>query len=134
MFSVKVIWVCFWSGWLLQQTLKSLIRTRFLKVHINRESYRDVFRRYHFKFFKGCLPQIFLGPFLNTFDTYGVRNYSEWLWKVILKFFSEGIQKDLRLFKPDRYQNMAKYGKIIVQKNMAYGKKIWQNNPQNMAK
>ena len=23
-------------------------------------------RLHHFKFFKGCLPQIFLGPFLNT--------------------------------------------------------------------
>ena len=23
-------------------------------------------RPYHFKFFKGCLPQILLGPFLNT--------------------------------------------------------------------
>ena len=23
-------------------------------------------RSYHFKFFKGCLPQISLGPFLNT--------------------------------------------------------------------
>ena len=23
-------------------------------------------RTYHFKFFKGCLPQILLGPFLNT--------------------------------------------------------------------
>ena len=23
-------------------------------------------RPFHFKFFKGCLPQIFLGPFYNT--------------------------------------------------------------------
>ena len=25
-------------------------------------------RPYHFKFFKGCLPQTLLGPFLNTFS------------------------------------------------------------------
>ena len=25
-------------------------------------------RPYHFKSFKGCLPQILLGPFLNTFS------------------------------------------------------------------
>ena len=25
-------------------------------------------RPYHFKFFKGCLPQILLGPFLNTLN------------------------------------------------------------------
>ena len=33
-------------------------------------------RPYHFKYFKGCLPQILLGPFLNIsvpFDT-GVKN------------------------------------------------------------
>ena len=26
----------------------------------------SLYRRYHFKFFKGCLPQILLAPFLNT--------------------------------------------------------------------
>ena len=33
-------------------------------------------RQYHFKFFKGCLPQILLGPFLNTL-TYLIKNYKE---------------------------------------------------------
>ena len=28
-------------------------------------------RPYHFKFFKGCLPQISLGPFLNTLSHLG---------------------------------------------------------------
>ena len=44
-------------------------------------------RPYHFKFFKGCLPQISLGPFLNTWTqiieqfgiclkcTYGVARF-----------------------------------------------------------
>ena len=27
-------------------------------------------RPYHFKFFKACLPQVLLGPFLNTLDPY----------------------------------------------------------------
>ena len=26
----------------------------------------NLYRRYHFKFFKGCLPQILFAPFLNT--------------------------------------------------------------------
>ena len=33
------------------------------------KNFRDIVclsRPYHFKFFKGCLPQILLGPFLNT--------------------------------------------------------------------
>ena len=40
-------------------------------------------RRYHFKFFKGCLPQNFLGPFLNTLThipvdmPYGSREYQK---------------------------------------------------------
>ena len=25
---------------------------------------------YHFKFFKGCIPQILLGPFFNTWPSY----------------------------------------------------------------
>ena len=29
-------------------------------------AFRKFGRPYHFKFFKGCLPQILLGPFLNT--------------------------------------------------------------------
>ena len=35
-------------------------------------------RTYHFKFFKGCLPQILFGPFLNTLiQLRGVAN-----WKI----------------------------------------------------
>ena len=32
----------------------------------NKSLYFLLSRPYHFKFFKGCLPQILLGPFLNT--------------------------------------------------------------------
>ena len=31
-----------------------------------RQPLKNLGRSYHFKFFKGCLPQISLGPFLNT--------------------------------------------------------------------
>ena len=34
-------------------------------------------RPYHFKFFRGCLPQIFLGPFLNTLT----QIYFSRVWK-----------------------------------------------------
>ena len=40
-------------------------------------------RPYHFKFFKGCLPQIWLGPFLNTLSHirfFWSRCYSDWIW------------------------------------------------------
>ena len=30
-------------------------------------------RPYHFKFFKGCLPQMLLGPFLNTLTQMIIR-------------------------------------------------------------
>ena len=32
------------------------------------------FDRYHFKFFKGCVPQILLGPLLNTFIRISYHN------------------------------------------------------------
>ena len=32
-------------------------------------------RPYHFKFFKGCLPQILLGPFLNTLSLLVVNSF-----------------------------------------------------------
>ena len=32
-------------------------------------------RTYHFKFFKGCLPQILLGPFLNTLSQMSLNAY-----------------------------------------------------------
>ena len=31
-----------------------------------RQPLKNLRRPYHFKIFKGCLPQILLGPFLNT--------------------------------------------------------------------
>ena len=46
-------------------------------------------RPYYFKFFKGCLPQIFLGPFLNTLthiylNKPAAENY--WFFKVCMTF------------------------------------------------
>ena len=58
--------------------LKSPYKTKHrLKQFVNlKDTWAKVFknglskvcgsRPYHFKFFKGCLPQILLGPFLNT--------------------------------------------------------------------
>ena len=39
-------------------------------------------RLYHFKFFKGCLPKILLGPFLNTLTHMQINDYEV----VILEF------------------------------------------------
>ena len=36
--------------------------TRYLRM----DQVKSIGRPYHFKLFKGCLPQILLGPFLNT--------------------------------------------------------------------
>ena len=44
-------------------------------------------RPYHFKFFKGCLPQILLGPFLNTFS----HKVLEWLQQQQMQFFAKMI-------------------------------------------
>ena len=35
-------------------------------ICIKKLSFRSISRSYHFKFFKGCLPQILLDPFLNA--------------------------------------------------------------------
>ena len=40
-------------------TKQNLWKTAFKK-------FEAIWSAYHFKFFKGCLPQILLGPFLNT--------------------------------------------------------------------
>ena len=40
-----------------------------------KQNLRKKARRYHFKFFKGCLPQILLGQFLNT-----LTNSSSWAY------------------------------------------------------
>ena len=42
-------------------------------------------RPYHFKFFKGCLPQILLGPFLNTL-THILIKVSVSIW-IFLQYF-----------------------------------------------
>ena len=35
-------------------------------INLLKIAFKTLGRPYHFKFFKGCLPQILLGPFLNT--------------------------------------------------------------------
>ena len=47
-------------------------------------------RPYHFKFFKDCLPQILLGPFLNTlfqifFPQFVLKNYSKVVTRLVFK-------------------------------------------------
>ena len=41
---------------------------------------------YHFEFFKGCLPQILLDPFLNTLTHVYSHSLACWIWKV--KYFA----------------------------------------------
>ena len=41
-------------------------------------------RPYHFKCFKGCLPQILLGPFLNTLPQIYMPLKISWNWMIIL--------------------------------------------------
>ena len=41
----------------------------------------DLSRPYHLKYFKGCLPQILLGPFLNYLDPFLGP-----LWPILLHF------------------------------------------------
>ena len=48
-------------------------------------------RPYHFKLFKGCLPQILLGPFLNTLTHLNVKKNTQWT-KITLKFLSQNNQ------------------------------------------
>ena len=47
-------------------------------------------RPYHFKFFKVCLPQILLGPFLNTlfqifFAQFVLKNYNKVVTRLVFK-------------------------------------------------
>ena len=44
-------------------------------------------RPYHFKFLKGCLPQISLGPFLNTLCNMILRKIAYSYWKAFKKDF-----------------------------------------------
>ena len=41
-------------------------------------------RPYHFKFFKGCLPQIFLVPFLSTLTHMVSGNRATLSWLIVL--------------------------------------------------
>ena len=47
-------------------------------------------RPYHFKFFKDCLPQMLLGPFLNAlfqifFPQFVLKNYSKVVTRLVFK-------------------------------------------------
>ena len=42
-------------------------------------------RPYPFKFFKGCLPQIFLGPFLNTLSHTAISKKDVGIYKIFFK-------------------------------------------------
>ena len=45
---------------------KNLLASLWVKLFKNRPAKLGLGRPYHFKFFKGYLPQILLGPFFNT--------------------------------------------------------------------
>ena len=46
--------------------------------------------KYHFKLFKGCLPQILVGPFLNTLTHLFIsRNFSLKHFEVTIHFYEK---------------------------------------------
>ena len=48
---------------------------------------------YHFKFFKGCLPSISLGSFLNTLNQMSVLHQSMYIFKAGLSRLIDGRAK-----------------------------------------
>ena len=56
-------------------------------------------RPYHFKFFKGCLPQILLGPFLNTLN------------QILSLLFQVEILKNLKVKDLGRVARVSKKAK-----------------------
>ena len=52
------------TGWL-SENLSGKYGSRYSRMD-QVKFMEDLGRPYYFKFFKGCLPQILLGPFLNT--------------------------------------------------------------------
>ena len=70
----------------LGQVIQEWIKENLWKTNFNK-IWSDLVcpsRRYHFSFFKGCLPQILLGPFLNTLPHLNSLWYL--LWYFIYKF------------------------------------------------
>ena len=54
-------------------------------------------RPYHFKFFKGCLPQILLGPFLNTLTQIILSSLALFIFRKLDHFISWfGIQRQIQ--------------------------------------
>ena len=78
-----------------------LIRKKFKDVpylHVNTHHHvtiSSISRPYHFKFFKGCLSQILLGPFLNT------------LIQISHSVFDVGLHADGFVIDKSRFQNIA---------------------------
>ena len=91
-------------------------------------------RPYHFKFFKGCLPQILLGPFLNTLthlflnfiilmafllQTY-IRNIINWVSKLFLRsmyleLWLQLIQKNLpKMFLQSEFPEVSFWNSLIL--------------------
>ena len=70
-----------WSFWVRFTTRLEVVWVKFNRIRVFNSKYKKKFGRldpvvntvvmclsrpYYFKFFKGCLPQVLLGPFLNT--------------------------------------------------------------------
>ena len=78
-----------------------LIRKKFKDVpylHVNTHHHvtiSSISRPYYFKFFKGCLSQILLGPFLNT------------LIQISHSVFDVGLHADGFVIDKSRFQNIA---------------------------
>ena len=56
-------------------------------------------RPYEFKFFNGCLPQILLGPFLNTLTHWILRNTVLYLVNTVTLLKTKSIQIDRKRTK-----------------------------------
>ena len=111
-------------------------------------------RPYHFKFFKGCLRQILLGPFLNTLthlflnfiilmafllQTY-IRNNFNWVSKLFLRsmyleLWLQLIQKNLlKMFLQSEFPKVSFWNSLIllrypghIEKTQDWGKLQWYN-------
>ena len=71
-------------------------------------------RSYHFNFFKGCLPQILLGPFINTLSHLFIWAFA--FWVIVLRnvctskdtFLMMMIQYKLKVFTFYIHLNLSK--------------------------
>ena len=100
-----------------RQPLKNLKRYGLLQIYWSRP--------YHFKFFKGCLPQILLSPFLNTLSH--IFGWNSWelyfgnstnyvissFWRLIIpSAYCKNINRDRIYWTPVRKRKMPTFTEL----------------------